>query len=54
MLNNKKLSKRLWAEAVNIACHTINRVYFYHGTKKTPYKLWKGKKPNVNKLEQKI
>ena len=28
MLNSKNLSKRLWAEAVNITCHTINRVYF--------------------------
>ena len=44
MLNIKKLS--LWAKVVNTACHTINRVYFYHGTKKTPYELWKGRKPN--------
>ena len=44
MLNSKKLSKYLWAEAVNTTCHTINRVYFYLDTKKTPYELWKGKK----------
>ena len=25
----------------------INHVYFHLGTKKTPYKLWKGKKPNM-------
>ena len=48
MLNSKKLSKRLWVEAVNTACHTINRVYFHPGTKKTPYELWKGKKPSVS------
>ena len=48
VLNTKKLSKRLWAEAVNTLCHTINRVYFYPSTKKTPYELWKGKKPNVS------
>ena len=25
----------------------VNRVYFRLGTKKTPYKLWKRRKPNV-------
>ena len=34
-------------EAVNTACHTVNRVYFSPGTNKTPYELWKGRKPNV-------
>ena len=48
MLNTKTLSKRLWAEAINIACHTMNRVYFRSGTKKIPYELWKGKKPNIS------
>ena len=37
----------MWGEAVNIACHTVNRVYFRLGTKKTPYELWKRRKPNV-------
>ena len=48
MLNNKKLSKRLWVEAINTTCHTTNRVYFRPGTKKTPYELCKGRKPNVS------
>ena len=48
MLNSKKLSKRLWAEAINTACHIINRVYFRPGTKKKPYELWKGRKLNVS------
>ena len=47
-LNSKKLSKCLWAEAVNTACHTINRVYFRLGTKKIPYELWKGRKADVS------
>ena len=34
-------------EAVNTAYHTVNRVYFRPGTKKTPYELWKGRKPNI-------
>ena len=47
MLYNKNVARNLWGEAVNIICHTINKVYFRPGTKKTPYELWKGRKPNV-------
>ena len=47
MLYNKDVARNLWGEAVNTACHTVNRVYFRPGTKKIPYKLWKGRKPNV-------
>ena len=47
MLHNKKLPKSLWGEAVNTACHTLNRVYFRPDSKKTPYELWRGKKPVV-------
>ena len=47
MLYNKNVAKNLWGEAVNTTCHTVNKVYFRPGTKKTPYELWKGRKPNV-------
>ena len=47
MLHNKKLPKSFWGEAINTACHTLNRVYFRPDSKKTPYELWKGKKPVV-------
>ena len=47
MLHNKDVARNLWGEAVNIACHTINRVYFRPGTKKTLYELWKGRMLNV-------
>ena len=47
MLHNKDVAKNLQGEAVNTVCHTINRVYFRPDTKKTPYELWKGRKPNV-------
>ena len=47
MLHNKDVARNLWGEAVNTACHTIYRVYFRPGTKKTPYELWKGRKLNV-------
>ena len=47
MLHNKDVARNLWAEAINTTCHTVNKVYIRPGTKKTPYKLWKGRKPNV-------
>ena len=47
MLYNKDVARNLWGEFVNIACHMVNRVYFRPGTKKNPYKLWKGREPNV-------
>ena len=47
MLHNKDVARNLWGEAVNVAYHTINRVYFKPGTKKTLYELWKERKPNV-------
>ena len=47
MLHNKDVARNLWGEAINIAWHTINRVYFRPGTKKSPYEPWKGRKPNV-------
>ena len=47
MLHNKDMARNLWGEAVNTACHTVNKVYFRPGTKKTLYKLWKGRQPNV-------
>lgn len=46
MLNSKKLTKKLWAEAINTACYTINKVYLRPGTTKTPYEIWKGREPN--------
>ena len=47
LLYNKNVAKHLWGEAINTACHMVNNVYFRPGTKRTPYDLWKGRKPNV-------
>ena len=47
MLYKKDVARNLWGEAVNTACHTVNKVYFRPDTKKTPYELWKGRKPNA-------
>ena len=51
MLHNKDLARNLWGEAINTVCHAVNRVYFRPSTKKTPYELQKGKKPNVKYLK---
>ena len=48
MLNSKKLSTRLWAEAVNTSYYTINRVFLRQDTNKTSYEIWKDKKPNFS------
>ena len=47
MLHNKDVARNLWGEAINTACHTVNKVYFRPDTKKTTYELWKGRKPNA-------
>ena len=47
MLHNKDVARNLWREAVDTACHTVNRVYFRLDTKKTSYELQKVRKPNV-------
>jgi hypothetical protein len=47
MLHSKNLAQHFWGEAVNIACHIINKVYLRPETNKTPYEIWRGKKPIV-------
>ena len=48
MLGEFKTPERFWSEAVNTACHAINRVYLHHLLKKTSYELLTGNKPNVS------
>jgi hypothetical protein len=47
MIHSKNLAQHFWGEAVNTACHIINKVYLRPETNKTPYKIWRGKKPTV-------
>ncbi|CAM8929272.1 unnamed protein product [Rhodiola kirilowii] len=47
MIHAKKIPLKFWSEAMNTACHIINRVTIRTGTEKTCYELWKGKKPTV-------
>jgi transposase InsO family protein len=48
MLDEYKTPDRFWAEAINTACYSINRLYLYRILKKTSYELFTGKKPNVS------
>jgi len=47
MIHSKNLSQHFWGEVVNTACHIINRVYLRPKINKTPYEIWRGKKPIV-------
>jgi hypothetical protein len=48
MLDEYKTPARFWAEAINTACYSINRLYLHRILKKTSYELLTGKKPNVS------
>jgi hypothetical protein len=48
MLGEYKALERFWSEAVNTACHDINRLYLHRLLKKTSYELLTGNKPNVS------
>ena len=48
MLDEYKTPLHFWPEAINTACHIINRVYLYKFFKKTSYELVSDKKPNVS------
>ena len=48
MLDEYKTPRKFWPEAIDTACHVINRVYLHKLLKKTSYELLTGKKPNVS------
>jgi len=50
LLNDTNLPKYLWVEAVNTTCYIMNRALIRLILKKTPYELYKGRKPNISHL----
>jgi transposase InsO family protein len=48
MLDEYKTSDQFWAEAINTACYSINRLYLHRILNKTSYELLTSKKPNVS------
>jgi hypothetical protein len=47
MLDEYKTPNQFWAEAINTACYSMNRLYLHRILKKTSYELLTGKKPYV-------
>src|SRR3954462_9578484 len=48
MLDEYKTPRRFCVDAIDTACHLINRVYLHKFFKKTAYELLTDKKPNVS------
>jgi hypothetical protein len=48
MLDEYKTPDRFWAETINTACYSVNRLYLHRILKKTSYELLTSKKPNVS------
>ena len=48
MLYKYNLPKYFWVKTVNTSCYVLNRVLLRPILKKTPYELWKNKKPNIS------
>jgi len=51
LLNATDLPKYLWVDAVCTTCYVLNRVLIRPILKKTPYELFKGRKPNISHLK---
>ena len=51
MLCENNLPKYFLGEAISTACYVINKVSIRSLLSKTPYKLYKGRKPNVSRLK---
>ena len=47
MLIASGLARNFWAEALNTSCYIINRCMIRPILNKTPYELFKGRKPNI-------
>jgi hypothetical protein len=48
MLDEYKTPDLFWAEAINTACHAVNRLYLQKYLGKTPYEILTGNKPKVH------
>ena len=48
MLCEDLLSKHFWSKAVNTTCYVQNKILTRPLMKKTSYKLWRGRRPNIS------
>ncbi|GJR63966.1 retrovirus-related pol polyprotein from transposon TNT 1-94 [Tanacetum coccineum] len=47
MLNEQSISQKIWCNAVDTSTYILNRILIRHFLGKTPYELFKGKKPSL-------
>ena len=47
MLSEYNVSQSFWAEAINMACYSSNRLYCHRLKEKTTYELLNCRKPNI-------
>ncbi|KAJ9538735.1 hypothetical protein OSB04_031468 [Centaurea solstitialis] len=50
MLSEANLATQFWAEAVNTACYTQNRYLIVKRFRRTPYELFRNRKPSIEHL----
>ena len=50
MMTEKQVSQVFWADVLSTACYISNRAYIRPSLRKTPYELFKGRKPNLSHL----
>ncbi|KAJ9560808.1 LOW QUALITY PROTEIN: hypothetical protein OSB04_005968 [Centaurea solstitialis] len=50
MLSEANLATQFWAEAVNTACYTQNRSLIVKHFRRTPYELFRNRKPSIEHL----
>ena len=48
MINETNVAKIFWAEEINTMFYIQNRISIIHILEKTPYELWKNRKPNIS------
>ena len=48
MINETNIAKIFWAEEINTTCYIQNRISIRPILEKTPYELWKNRKPNIS------
>lgn len=48
MINETNMAKYFWAEAINTTFYIQNRISISPILNKTPYELWRNRKPNIS------
>ncbi|GKC07109.1 retrovirus-related pol polyprotein from transposon TNT 1-94 [Tanacetum coccineum] len=51
MLNEQSIPQKFWCDAVDTSTYILNRILIRHFLGKTPYELFKGKKPSLENFK---